>query len=557
MTETRWWKEAVVYQVYPRSFYDSNGDGIGDLAGITAKLDYLVDLGVDVLWLCPIYCSPNDDNGYDIADYQSIMPEFGSMADFDRLLEECHRRGLRLIMDLVVNHTSDEHPWFLEARSSRHNPRRDYYFWADPRDGREPNNWRSWFHLPAWEFDRTTGQYYLHLFSKKQPDLNWSNPAVRRAVHELMHWWLKKGIDGFRMDVINFIAKTPGLPDSVVGPAVLGPRYAHVPGVEHYADTPRVHEYLQEMQREVLRHYDVMTVGECHFLDPVRAARYAAESRRELCLLFQFDQIFAAGDLRALRRAIEDWYVEFRRQQAWTTLALGNHDFPRLVSAFGDDGLHREASAKLFATLLLTGPGTPFLYQGDEIGMTNVRFERVEEYDDCQALGQYRERVAQGVPQGEAFRLLQEIARDNARTPMQWSGEPQAGFTSGRPWLGVNPNYASINVRLDQQQAGSIFRHYQELIRLRKRESALVYGDFVPLLPAQVPYVYARVLGSTQIIVVLNWSSETTLLPLAGLLSWQGAELLSSNLQPPAVLQAEGVTLVLRPWHACVYRVRR
>jgi oligo-1,6-glucosidase len=396
----------------------------------------------------------------------------------------------------------------------------------------------------------------LHLFSKKQPDLNWSNPEVRRAVYEIMRWWLDKGVDGFRMDVINFIAKATGLPDSVLDPATLGPRYAHVPGVEHYADTPRVHEYLQEMQREVLRHYDVMTVGECHFLDPLRAARYAAESRRELCMLFQFDQIFAAGDLRALRRAIEDWYLEFRRQKAWTTLVLGNHDFPRLVSVFGDDGRHREASAKLFATLLLTGPGTPFLYQGDEIGMTNVRFERVEDYDDCQALGQYREHLAQGMAEREAFGRLQHVARDNARTPMQWSAALHAGFTSGTPWLGVNPNYTSINVTADRQHAGSIFRHYQQLLALRKREPALVYGGFTPLLPTQVPYVYARDLGGRRVIVILNWSSETSLLPLAGLFSLDQAELLSSNLEPPAVLRAEGVTLVFRPWQACVNRVR-
>ncbi|HOU89407.1 MAG TPA: alpha-glucosidase, partial [Polyangiaceae bacterium] len=405
--QRQWWKEAVVYQIYPRSFADSNGDGIGDLRGILSRLDYLQRLGVDVLWLCPIYRSPNDDNGYDIADYQDIMAEFGTLSDFDDLLRETHRRGMRLVMDLVVNHTSDEHAWFVESRASRQSPRRDYYVWADPRDGGPPNNWRSWFHGSTWELDPATGQYYLHLFSKKQPDLNWANPELRRAVYAMMRWWLERGIDGFRMDVINFIAKTPGYPDSTLDPAALGARYAHVPGIEHYADTPQVHDYLQEMHREVLAHYDVMTVGECHYLDPERAARYVAPERRELCMLFQFDQIFSCGDRAALRRAIEDWYAEFRRCGAWTTTTLGNHDFPRLVSVFGDDGEHRVASAQLFATLLLTAPGTPFLYQGDELGMTNVRWERVEDYDDIQSLGEYHESVARGVSPARALARLQ------------------------------------------------------------------------------------------------------------------------------------------------------
>jgi oligo-1,6-glucosidase len=549
----RWWKEAVVYQIYPRSFYDSNGDGIGDLRGITRKLDYLAGLGVDVLWLCPIHPSPGVDNGYDISDYQAIQPEFGTMADFDELVAETHRRDLRLILDLVVNHTSDQHPWFVESRSSRHGPKRDFYVWADPRGGREPNNWRSWFHLPAWELDQRTGQYYHHLFAKEQPDLNWQNPELRRAVYDLMHWWLRRGIDGFRMDVINFIAKPPGYPDSTADRAHLGERYAHVPGVELYADSPRVHQYLEEMHREVLQHYEVLTVGECHFLDPARGALYAAESRRELCLLFQFDQIFSGGNRAALRLAIESWYAEFRRHGAWTTITLGNHDFPRLVSVFGEDGQHRDASAKLFATLLLTAPGTPFLYQGDEIGMTNVRRERADDYDDVQSLGQYREHIARGMPEAEALARLQQVSRDNARTPLQWSAEADAGFGSAKPWLRANPNYRELNVAANERDPSSILHFYRRLIALRKREPALVYGEFAALSSGDTPYVYSRRLGATEFVVILNWAGEPAALPVDGWFDPLTAELVVSNLAPPALQN----TLELAPWQACVYRITR
>jgi oligo-1,6-glucosidase len=549
-----WWQNAVVYQIYPRSFFDSNGDGIGDLRGIVEKLDYLQALGVDVLWLCPIYPSPGVDNGYDISDYQAIAPEFGTMADFDVLLAEAHRRGLRVILDLVVNHTSDKHPWFVESRASLENPKRDFYVWADPRGGAEPNNWRSWFHLPAWELEERTGQYYLHLFAREQPDLNWRSPELRRAVYDMMHWWLRKGVDGFRMDVINFIAKTAGYPDSAADPARLGHRYAHVPGIELYADTPEVHDYLQEMHREVLSHYDAMTVGECHFLDPVRGARYAAESRRELSMLFQFDQIFSRGNRAALRRAIEDWYEAFRRDGAWTTITLGNHDFPRLVSVFGNEGPHREASAKLFATLLLTGPGTPFLYQGDEIGMTNVCFERADDYDDIQALGEYRENLARGMAEVQALSILREKSRDNARTPMQWSAEPDAGFGSEKPWLLVNPNFREINVAASERDPDSILHFYRRLIELRKREPALVHGEFTPLSTEDTPYVYSRRLGATEFVVVLNWASDRAELSVDDWYDPATAELVVSNLTPPL---ADSSRLVLEPWQAAVYRTKR
>jgi len=554
--KTDWWKSAVVYQIYPRSFADSNGDGIGDLCGIIARLDYLAWLGVDALWLSPIYRSPNDDNGYDISDYRDIMTEFGTLADFSELLAETHRRGMRLVMDLVVNHTSDEHPWFVESRASRDNPKRAYYVWADGRDGGPPNNWRSWFHGSTWELDPATGQYYLHLFSKKQPDLNWANPEVRREIYEMMRWWLDQGIDGFRMDVINFIAKTAGYPDSVVEPSTLGERYAHVPGIERYADTPHVHDYLQEMHREVLAHYDLMTVGECHFLDPTRAARYVAPERRELGLLFQFDQIWAKGDRSALRRAIEDWYAEFRRHGAWTTITLGNHDFPRLVSVFGAAGEARTASAQLLATLLLTAPGTPFLYQGDEIGMANVCWERAEDYDDIQSLGEYRENLERGMPEAEALARLQSISRDNARTPMQWSAEPHAGFTTGRPWLRVNDDYPRFNVAAQQQDETSILEYYRRLIAFRKTEPCLVRGDFVPLSPDPGPYVFAREFDGTRLVVVLNWSSEPVTLSTTEWFDPDSAELVVTNLGAPPIDAAHPGTLHLAPWHACVFRTR-
>lgn len=548
-----WWKEATVYQIYPRSFCDSNGDGIGDLAGIHRKLDYLQALGVDVLWLCPIYQSPNADNGYDVANYHAILPEFGTLGDFTALLAEVHRRGMRLIMDLVVNHTSDEHAWFTEARSSRSSGRRDYYIWADPVDGREPNNWRSFFGGPAWELDARTGQYYLHLFHRKQPDLNWANPEVRREVHALMRWWLDLGVDGFRMDVINFIAKAPGLPDSTNDPALLTPPFVHVPGIEHYADTPRVHDYLQEMHREVLAHYDVMTVGECHYLDPQRAVRYVAEDRRELCLLFQFDQIFSRGDHAALRRAIEEWYAVFHPRAAWTTTTLGNHDFPRVVSVFGDDQAYWRESATALATLLLTAPGTPFLYQGDEIGMTNLLFDRLEDFDDVQALGHYRENRAAGMPEAEAFRILQAESRDHARTPLQWSAGTHAGFTDGRPWLKVNPNHSRINVAAQEGDPKSILNYYRNLIRLRREERALVYGEFTPRSTAPSSVVHWRTLDSTRLVTALNLSGRPVWIEDEHLGSGRPLRLLISNGVAPSFLQA-GESLELAPWEARVYR---
>ena len=412
-----WWKESVVYQIYPRSFCDGNGDGIGDLRGITSKLDYLQALGVDVIWLSPVYRSPNDDNGYDISDYRAIMDEFGTMADWEEMLEGMHRRGIKLVMDLVVNHTSDEHPWFVESRKSKDNPYRDYYIWRPPRDGREPNNWASHFSGSAWQLDEATGEYYLHLFSRKQPDLNWENPEVRAAIWEMMRWWLDKGVDGFRMDVINMISKVPGLPDAPEGWG----RYQY--GGLYFIHGPRLLEYLAEMKREVLSHYDVLTVGETPLVTTQDALEIAGEETGALNMVFQFDHMNLdtrePGWLADLRQIMTRWQVDLEGR-AWNSLYLSNHDQPRSVSRFGDDGRYRVESAKMLATFVHMLQGTPYVYQGEEIGMTNVAFGSIADYRDIQTLNLYRECVEEmGMAPEDALAIAHTRGRDNARTPMQ------------------------------------------------------------------------------------------------------------------------------------------
>ncbi len=535
--DRRWWKEAVVYQIYPRSFMDGNGDGIGDLSGITSRLDYIQSLGVDVIWLSPIYASPNDDNGYDIADYYALMPEFGAMEDFDELLREIHRRGMKLIMDLVVNHTSDEHPWFLESRSSRDNPKRDWYIWRPPRNGREPNNWSSYFSPSAWEYDSRTEEYYLHLFSRKQPDLNWENPEVRREIFAMMRWWFEKGIDGFRMDVINFLAKAPGLPDA---PG----RGRHVWPGPLMANQPGMHKILQQMHEEVLSHYDVMTVGECHFIGPEQGYKYAAEDRKELHMVFQFDVTGAANDVRKLKERVAAWDAAFG-DKAHQSVTLGNHDYPRMVSRFGDDRKYRAESAKLLATFALTAPGTPYLYQGDEIGMTNVAFGRLRDYRDIQSLRKYQMLLDQGMSEDDAFRAMRPLSRDNARTPMQWDSSPGAGFSTAKPWIGVNPNHRDINVAASEQDPSSILAYYRKLIALRHATPALAYGAYRPVDTGDSPlYVYRRELGTTGALIVLNWSSEPVQAP-SGLLTASGTPAVSSY--------SDNTGTELRPWEAMVF----
>ena len=486
-TRKTWWKEAVVYQIYPRSFKDSNGDGIGDIPGIIEKLDYLQELGIDVVWLSPCYQSPNDDNGYDISDYRAIMKEFGTLEDFERMLEGMHARGIRLVMDLVVNHTSDEHPWFIESRASRDSQKRDYYLWRDGKDGGYPNNWTSYFSGPAWQYDEGSGQYYLHLFSKKQPDLNWENETVRQEVYDLMRFWLDKGVDGFRMDVINIISKTPGLPDGHPTPDGL------MIGAEHYQNGPRVHEFLQEMNREVLSHYDIMTVGEASGVTVEEAKRFTGPARDELNMVFQFELTGIDGEgskwhikpwkLSDLKRVQTKWQTQLRDGEGWNSLYLSNHDQPRCVSRFGNDTTeeYRVLSAKLLATMNHTLQGTPYIYQGEELGMTNVRFESIDDYDDVEIHNFWKDYVLTGEwDAGKAMEAIYYIGRDNARTPMQWDAGPGAGFTTGTPWLPLNPNYLHINAQDCLENPDSIFHYYQKLIRLRHEHDIIVYGDYVP-----------------------------------------------------------------------------
>lgn len=556
--EKTWWKESVVYQVYPRSFCDSNGDGIGDLNGICSRLDYIRDLGVNVIWLSPVYSSPNDDNGYDISDYQGIMEEFGTMEDFDRLLKEAHARGLRLVMDLVVNHTSDEHAWFIDSRSSRESDKRDFYIWRDAVDGHEPNNWGSCFSGPAWQWDEQTGMYYLHCFSKKQPDLNWENPRVRDAVFDMMTWWCEKGIDGFRMDVISMISKPDGLPD---GPVAEGALYANSDAVT--CNGPRVHQYLQEMNRRVLSQYDLMTVGECAGVTVEEAKKYANAQGTELNMVFQFEHVGLDGGvadkwckdpipLPALKENLTKWQRELEGV-AWNSLFFCNHDQPRIASRLGDES---PRSAKCIGTVLHMMKGTPYVYQGEELGMTNCPFGPIENYRDLESINAYHELTEAGLREPEE--LLECIAyksRDNARTPMQWDDSPNAGFTSGTPWIMVNPNYTVINAAAELADPDSVFHYYQKLITLRRNsrwKDVIVYGSYTLLAPEDPDvFAYLREKDGVTLLVVCNLSPLFRDFQLPEGVPTQAKELLISNTE-----QADcGATLSLLPWQASVWEV--
>ena len=550
--ERAWWKEAVVYQIYPRSFMDSNGDGIGDLPGIISKLDYLKELGVDVIWLSPCYKSPNDDNGYDISDYRDIMDEFGTMEDFKTLLAGIHERDMKLVMDLVVNHTSDEHPWFVESRKSKDNPYRDYYIWRDPKDGKEPNNWTSYFSGPAWEFDETTGQYYLHLFTRKQPDLNWENEKVRYEICDMMKFWLDMGCDGFRMDVANLYSKVPGLPDGI-------PRKGRI-GAENYQNGPRIHEFFHEMNREVLSKYDIMTVGEMSDVPLEEALKYAGKDRHELNMVFQFEHddldtvdgerwAYRKVPLPELKAVLSKWQVAMNGK-AWNSLYWTNHDQPRTVSRRGNDKEYRKESQKLLYTMLMTMQGTPYIYQGEEIGMTNVSFDSIEDYDDVEIHNCWKERVIKGGEDPE--KLLDGIryrARDNARTPMQWSDEENGGFTTGTPWLKVNPNYKEINVKEALADEDSIFHYMQKLIRMRKENLIAVYGDFKEYEPDNRQlYIYERNDQGQKMFVVLNFSDQEAAFTMPEEWKKEETRFLIGN-YPEKPLESR----TFAPWEAAVY----
>ena len=551
--EKKWWKESVVYQIYPKSFKDSNGDGIGDIKGIIEKLDYLKELGVNVLWISPMLESPQDDNGYDISDYRRIYEDYGTMEDYEEMLSEAHKRDIKVLMDLVVNHTSDEHNWFIESRKSKDNPYRDYYIWKDPVNGKEPNNWGGVFGGSAWEYDEKTQMYYLHLFSKKQPDLNWENEKVRREVYDMMTFWCEKGIDGFRMDVISMISKNQAFPDGEVKNGLYGdfnPYCVH---------GPRIHEFLQEMNKEVLSRYDIMTVGETSGVTIEEAQKYAGEDRNELNMVFQFEHVEdACGDhgkwttakfnFRDFKKTMIKWQEELQGK-AWNSLFLGNHDQPRSVSRFGNDNpAYRETSAKMLATCLHMMQGTPYVYQGEELGMTNAYFDKLEDYRDIESINFFTELTEAGIMTPEyMMKCLMLRSRDNARTPMQWNDSAQGGFTSGEPWIRINPNYKEINAVQQLGDPDSVFHYYQKLIRLRKEKDIIVYGDFEALYRDDDKiFAYTRKLDQTKLLTVCNFSDQNAEMDIPE--EFAGAQCLITNLGRTVFDR----NFVLRPYEAFV-----
>nr|WP_281275376.1 alpha-glucosidase [Halorussus ruber] len=557
-----WWKEAVVYQIYPRSFFDSDGDGVGDLRGVEEKLDYLDALGVDVVWLNPVYDSPNADNGYDIRDYRAIMSEFGTMDDFDRLLDGLHERDIRLIMDLVVNHTSDEHEWFRQSRESQDSDFRDFYIWRDGRGdgpggkGAPPNNWESAFGGSAWTYDEQTEQYYLHLFDEKQPDLNWENPEVRERIYEMMRWWLDKGIDGFRMDVIDLISKEDGLPD--------GDPDVGWTGAEHFMTGPRAHEFISEMYDEVLAGRDVMTVGEMPGASIEQAQQYLGPDGDGLNMVFHFDHVTLdygeSGDrwtigefsLPTFKQVLTKWQNGLQGE-GWNSIYLGNHDWPRMLSRFGDDDLYRIESAKMLATMLFTLRGTPYVYQGDEIGMTNFPFERESQVQDVGARNFVTREREKGRPMDEILEIVSYRSRDNARTPMQWSDAPNAGFTEGEPWIPVNPNHEAVNVEDARSREDSIWHYYRRLIDYRHDSEVAIYGDYELLLPDDPDiYAYLRTLGDERLLAVLNFEDGTPTFSLPQSVSYDDAECVLHNY---AVDGGGPRSFEMRPYEARVYEL--
>ena len=518
----KWWKNAVVYQIYPRSFKDSNGDGIGDLEGIYEKLDYLAELGIDVIWMSPVYKSPNDDNGYDISDYQDIMDDFGTMDDFDRVLKKAHSLNIKIMMDLVVNHTSDEHKWFIESKKSKDNPYHDYYMWADPdKNGNPPNRWESCFSGSAWEYVESVGQFYLHSFSRKQPDLNWDNPKVREEVFKMMTWWCDKGIDGFRMDVISMISKYPGLPD--------GPENGNGYTGNTSCDGPNIHKYLREMNEKVLSKYRLITVGECPGVNAEQAKKYANIDGSELDMIFQFEHVSGSAlkpchhgkwdgeamTMPELRANFTKWQKDLEGC-AWNSLFLSNHDQPRCVSRFGNDSeQYRELSAKMLATMTHFQKGTPYVYQGEELGMTNAYMENIADYRDIESLNAYKELTTkENIPAKTVMGYIKAVGRDNARTPMQWDASENGGFTSGTPWLQVNKNYKTINADAQVNDPDSVFAYYKKLIALRHTNEVMVNGVYDVLIPDHPQiYAYTRTLGDKQLLVLCNDSDTNAAIP--------------------------------------------
>ena len=507
--EKKWWKEAVAYQIYPRSFMDSNNDGIGDLQGIISKLDYLKDLGIDVIWICPVYKSPNDDNGYDISDYQDIMSDFGTMEDFNELLSEIHKRNMKIIIDLVINHTSDEHPWFIESRSSKQNPKRDWYIWREGKDNKEPNNWESIFKGSAWEYDENTKEYYLHLFSKKQPDLNWENEDMRNEIYKMINWWLDKGIDGFRVDAISHINKEEGLVD-MDNPDNL----KYVPSFDKHMNVEGIHDYLRELKENTFSKYDIMTVGEANGVKAEQATDWVGENDGKFNMLFQFEHIdlwnSSEFNLPNLKKVWNKWQVNLEND-GWNALFIENHDITRVVSSWGDDTRFLKESAKALGLLYFMHKGTPFIYQGQEIGMTNVKFNDINEYDDIRSINEYNQLINQGMSPKDALEHIWNTSRDNTRTPMQWDDSLNAGFSKSNPWIHVNPNYKYINVKEQLEDDDSILNFYKKMIKIKKSSECLIYGKYNLILEDDTNiFAYERILNDEKFLVICNLKSESS-----------------------------------------------
>ena len=549
--EKKWWKEAVAYQIYPRSFMDSNNDGIGDLQGIISKLDYLKDLGIDVIWICPVYKSPNYDNGYDISDYQDIMSDFGTMEDFNELLSEIHKRNMKIIIDLVINHTSDEHPWFIESRSSKQNPKRDWYIWREGKDNKEPNNWESIFKGSAWEYDENTKEYYLHLFSKKQPDLNWENEDMRNEIYKMINWWLDKGIDGFRVDAISHINKEEGLVD-MDNPDNL----KYVPSFDKHMNVEGIHDYLRELKENTFSKYDIMTVGEANGVKAEQATDWVGENDGKFNMLFQFEHIdlwnSSEFNLPNLKKVWNKWQVNLEND-GWNALFIENHDITRVVSSWGDDTRFLKESAKALGLLYFMHKGTPFIYQGQEIGMTNVKFNDINEYDDIRSINEYNQLINQGMSPKDALEHIWNTSRDNTRTPMQWDDSLNAGFSKSNPWIHVNPNYKYINVKEQLEDDDSILNFYKKMIKIKKSSECLIYGKYNLILEDDTNiFAYERILNDEKFLVICNLKSESSNYKYEKLtLKYENLILSNYNVDAHKDLN----NFELKPWEARLYKI--
>ena len=550
--EKKWWKEAVAYQIYPRSFMDSNNDGIGDLRGIISKLDYLKELGIDVIWICPMYKSPNDDNGYDISDYQDIMSDFGTMDDFNELLSEIHKRNMKIIIDLVINHTSDEHPWFIESRSSKENPKRDWYIWRKGKDNKEPNNWESIFKGSAWEYDENSKESYLYLFSKKPPDLNWKNEDMRNEIYKMINWWLDKGIDGFRVDAISHINKEDGLAD-MDNPDNL----KYVPSFDKHMNVNGIHEYLKELKENTFSKYDIMTVGEANGVKAEQAIDWVGENDGKFNMLFQFEHIdlwnSSEFNLPNLKKVWNRWQVNLE-DDGWNALFIENHDITRVVSAWGDDTRFLNESAKALGLLYFMHKGTPFIYQGQEIGMTNVKFNDISEYDDIRSINEYNQLISQGMSKKDALENIWNTSRDNTRTPMQWDDSMNAGFSkSNNPWIHVNPNYRDINVKEQLEDSNSILNFYKKMIKTRKSNDCLIYGKYNLILEDDTNiFAYERILNDEKFLIICNLKSEHSKYEYDPItLKYENLILSNYDVDDNEDLNK----ILLRPWEARIYKI--